>query len=320
MPEFQTVQTWDVLGIGSVSVDFLGTLESWPQPGQKVLLERLESADGGLIGTALTAVARLGGRARYIGRQGASEYAVRALSGLQSEGVDTSLAVRDEDSSPHVAIVLTLQGDGERTIFYTRNRVRYPFPEELNGEAWWSGARVLLFDAGSGPAGIAFARAALNHGLVTVIDAEREVDGIDTALNVADHLVVPEEFAVIRAGRGDIPASISRLRSRSGQTVVVTRGSRGWAALSPEGDLLQEPAFSVPVVDTTGCGDVFHGVYALATARGVPLLDACRTASAAAAIAATRPGGRSGIPTLDQLSDFMLRRGYALHPGISRGG
>jgi len=56
------------------------------------------------------------------------------------------------------------------------------------------------------------------------------------------------------------------------------------------------PALKVAVVDTTGCGDVFHGAYAGALAKGRPLAEAVRIATVAAGLKAQQPGGREGIP------------------------
>ena len=56
-------------------------------------------------------------------------------------------------------------------------------------------------------------------------------------------------------------------------------------------------AFKVKAVDTTGCGDVFHGAYAFALARGMALEERIRFAAASAALKATQPGGQAGIPT-----------------------
>ena len=43
-------------------------------------------------------------------------------------------------------------------------------------------------------------------------------------------------------------------------------------------------------MDTTGCGDVFHGAYAAGLAEGLGLSARVRLASATAAMKATRPG------------------------------
>lgn len=58
------------------------------------------------------------------------------------------------------------------------------------------------------------------------------------------------------------------------------------------------------VVDTTGCGDVFHGAYAAAFTRGLPAQARIRYA-AAAALKATRPGPQSGIPTRAEVEALL---------------
>ena len=88
--------------------------------------------------------------------------------------------------------------------------------------------------------------------------------------------------------------------------MVITCGERGCYfldAANPAPKLL--PAFNVMAIDTTGCGDVFHGAYAAALARGLPLVDRIRFASAAAALKATRHGGQAGIPTLRAVNKFL---------------
>lgn len=61
-------------------------------------------------------------------------------------------------------------------------------------------------------------------------------------------------------------------------------------------------------VDTTGCGDVFHGTYAQGLRRGMDLPSRIRLAAAAAAIQATRPGGQRGAPTMAEVEAFLSNR------------
>jgi sugar/nucleoside kinase (ribokinase family) len=67
-------------------------------------------------------------------------------------------------------------------------------------------------------------------------------------------------------------------------------------------------------VDTTSCGDVFHGAYASALAWGLGLDERVRLACAAAALKATRPGGQAGIPTRAAVESFLQGQGPGLLP------
>ncbi|XIA63543.1 PfkB family carbohydrate kinase [Bradyrhizobium sp. TZ2] len=85
---------------------------------------------------------------------------------------------------------------------------------------------------------------------------------------------------------------------------AVTRGANGvsWRANDVVG---HQPAFAVDAIDTTGAGDVFHGAYAFAVGAGLVADDAMSFAAAAAALKCTRPGGRAGIPTLEDCLAFQ---------------
>ena len=70
-------------------------------------------------------------------------------------------------------------------------------------------------------------------------------------------------------------------------------------------DSVDLPAPRVAARDTTGCGDVFHGAYAMALARGMNLVDRLRWASATAALKATQHGGQAGIPDAAEVKRFL---------------
>jgi len=275
---------FDVLGLGSVAVDFVAATTGWPEEGAKQALADLSIHDGGLVGTGLVAVSRLGGRACFAGKLGYSEMARRAIAGLRNEGVDTSFVLRTKDAEPIVAFVITNTMNGERTIFFTRRKVTYPFPSEFADQRWYEKIKVLLIDSESGRAGVEAAR-------------------------IARKQVVPESFAADYTTQRSVGDMLRALRMSPDQTVIITRGEQGCVGLS-EGRVFELPAFDVDVVDTTGCGDVFHGAYALAIARKQTVYDSARFASAAAALCATRPGGRDGIPTQKELRRFMGDPGW----------
>ncbi len=294
----------DVLGLGSVTVDFIGTISNWPDKGVKKPFESFAVCDGGLVATALVAVARLGGRATYAAKLGNSILAMRAINAMRSEQVDTSFVLDTEGAEPIVAVILSSADDGQRNIFWTKSDVEYPMPSEFPDENWFERTSVLLIDNESGRAGVEAARIARQHNLPVVLDAERDEGPVREALQISSHVIVSEESASRYTGKDSACDMLAALRTSPEQTVIITRGEKGCVGLTSDGNF-DLPAYKVEVVDTTGCGDTFHGAFALAIARGKPVVEAARFASGAAALCATELGGRAGIPTARGLQKFL---------------
>ena len=104
---------------------------------------------------------------------------------------------------------------------------------------------------------------------------------------------------------------VRALRSPAHTATVVTAGERGcWYMSRETGDAVRhQPACRVQVVDTTGCGDVFHGAYAAAIVRGESVPRAITVATAAAGLKATQPGGRRGIPDWETVARVIQEQG-----------
>lgn len=98
------------------------------------------------------------------------------------------------------------------------------------------------------------------------------------------------------------------IRDMGPEFVVVTLGSRGAYALSQSGSAFQ-PAFHVPVVDTTGAGDCFHAACLFGLEQSWPLQQMLRFASAAAALSVQAEGARGLLPDRQQVEDFLKPAG-----------
>jgi ribokinase len=109
------------------------------------------------------------------------------------------------------------------------------------------------------------------------------------------------ELAVLAGGPGSVEQCLSRIEV---PCVVVTLGEQG--SLARIGDrMLSQPAFKVDCIDSTGAGDTFCGVLVAALARGDEWQQALRQASAAGALACTRVGAQSSIPTQSEVNRFL---------------
>jgi ribokinase len=98
------------------------------------------------------------------------------------------------------------------------------------------------------------------------------------------------------------------LRQLSGygsEAVTITLGAAGSLSCEAGGRIIRQPVFEVDAVDTTGCGDVFHGGYIYGLLQAWPLPRAVRFAAACAALKARAMGGRSAIPPLQDVEDFL---------------
>jgi len=88
--------------------------------------------------------------------------------------------------------------------------------------------------------------------------------------------------------------------------VVITDGANGSWVFANDGTQFQQPAYLLPnVVDTTGCGDSYHGAFLFGLIKGMTLRECARLASAVAALNAQQLGGRSGLPNLAQVQAFL---------------
>lgn len=297
---------WDILGVGSATVDDLLYVNAFPLPDTKIPVSHQERQGGGLTATALVAAARLGAHVAYAGVLGNDDISQWVESDLAAEGIDVSQVVHHADARPIHAVIIVAQEGHTRTILYNvQGRIgaddHLPTPEVIQS------ARVLYVDDFGVPGGIRAARIARAAGVAVVGDFERpQTPHLPELLDLVDHLILSERFAAAYTGIAD-PVAAARALWREGRSLVaVTCGVGGsWYLDSADAEPRHQPAFSVPVVDTTGCGDVFHGTYAAALTWGFPPADRIRFASAAAALKTTQPGGRKGIPTRDRVESFL---------------
>jgi ribokinase len=297
------MKQYDVLGFGAVAVDDLLYVDAYPAPDSKTPVRERRREGGGLAGTALVAAARLGAEAAWCGVMGYDELSCFTMDALSGEEVDCSHVVSEATARPHYSIIVVDRSTGSRTLL-TSNEGVTPFPPENVTEELISSARVLFVDHHVSHSVIKAVRLARQNGIPVVADIERFPEGIEELLPLVDHLICSEHAARQLTGE-DEPEKIARKLAEGRACGAVTLGENGCWWSENGGDANSLPAFKVHVVDTTGCGDVFHGAYAAHLAFGESIENAMRIAAACAALKATQPGGRAGIPNQEQLKQFL---------------
>jgi sugar/nucleoside kinase (ribokinase family) len=299
------IPCWDVLGFGAVAVDDLIYVDHHPLPDSKMLVRAKRREGGGLTGTALVAVARLGAKAAYCGVLGDDELSRFTIQELEREGVDCTPILHRAEARPIHSIVIVDLSTGQRSILAYPGGMIERQPEELT-EDLIASCRVLFVDQTVIEGALHATKVAHAHGIPVVADIEFTADPRSPDLiRQVDHLIIGINLARQLTGEED-PATMVRSLAHAGRACcAVTAGERGCWYAEHDGKVRHFPAFPVQVVDTTGCGDVFHGAYAACIAQGESVDVAIQVATAAAGLKATRPGGRSGIPSRAMVDQFL---------------
>jgi sulfofructose kinase len=292
--------TTDVVGLGLNAMDTICVVPVFPRHNTKTHMREVRVEPGGQVATALTTCARLGLRARYIGSVGNDSWGKAQLASLEEENLE--LHVRKVDGvASQVAIIVIEEGIGERTILWRRDpALQFPVGE-LHRE-WITSGRVLHLDGCDRDASIQAARWAREAGMPVVIDIDEIYDeSTHELLKVVDYLIASSDFT----------RDPGELADRYGCGVVgITAGVEGSVFLA-HGKRIESPAFRVPVADTTGAGDVFHGGFIYGLLQKWNLEDVIRFAHAVAAMKCMKIGARRGIPTLAEVQTFL-----AEHKGV----
>jgi sulfofructose kinase len=289
-------RSFDAVGFGLNTVDLIAVVDRYPEPDSKHPLADFVERPGGQAATAMTACARLGWRARYVGRFGDDARGQFARRELEQEGVDLSAC--ETVSAPQPFSLVLVDGDGRRTVLWSRAAALNMGADDVVPAAVGSG-RVLLVDCHQTAGATRAAACARRSGVATMIDVEKVRPGIETLLAEIDVIITAHGFPEAFTGVSGVGAALTVLGRRFGCALVC-------ATLGPEGSLaivggkeIRTAGFDVPVVDTTGAGDVFRGGFIAGwlAAGPRPQVDEVLTyANAVAALKCRALGARTGIP------------------------
>ena len=147
-------------------------------------------------------------------------------------------------------------------------------------------------------------------GVPILGDIEGQTKSSMSLTALSDYLVVHKAFATWASDDPDPRNSCAFLARKKRIATVVTAGVGGcYLSTATDPAVRHFPAFRVDAFDTNGCGDTFHGAFALAVARGLAVEEAITFASAAAALKAFSGGGArrgwNALPTLEEVFDFL---------------
>ncbi len=307
--------------VGSVNLDLIVTVPHLPATGETLLGSDVNYQPGGKGGNQAVAAHRLGARTVLVAAIGDDAFGADLRAALDREGLPLDGLTTIEGAGTGIAMIV-VGNDGENTIVVAPGANGLLDGAALSGLSEALGPEAVLALQLEIPLATCLdaANLARRRGTTVVLNAAPLPKLLDPTftdlLSTVDVLVVNEGEALRLTGvadpvRPEDPEGwanlAAELRDLGPATVVVTLGAEGAVTSSGQGVDVQ-PAFRVDAVDTTGAGDSFCGALAVALAQGLPLDQAVRRGCAAGAIASTRTGAQSALPTAEELTTFLTGR------------
>ena len=265
--------------VGSINVDLVARAERLPRAGETVTGATFSRIQGGKGANQAVAAARLGAEVELIACVGNDELATFALVELEGAGVRLDRLKRVEGTTG-VALI-TVDADGENEIVVAPGANLQLKPEDIDIEET---------DA-------------------VLCQLEIPLETVERASELA-----PDRFFLNAApARGPFPAADvtivnqfeeEALPQRDG-VVVVTLGSEGAVLFEDGVEVVRVAAPHVEAVDGTGAGDAFTACFVVSTLEGRSSEESLRRACAAGALAASRFGAQTSLPTADEVDALL---------------
>ena len=239
---------------------------------------------------------------RYVGKLGDDAAAAVHREEFARAGVETQLITVAGAASPQSLILV--DGEGVRTILCRRDERLVLKPGDLDRQ-WIVDARVLHIDGYETAAATVAAGWARAAGIPVVADLDEIYPGVEELAENIDYLIVSRDFPGRLMREPDLERALRRMQRRYGSRLTAaTLGQDGVLAWDGK-QFHHRPAYCVPVVDTTGAGDIFHAGFIYGLLQDWPLERQLDFACAAAALNCMAAGARGGIQPLTEIEKLI---------------
>ena len=292
----------DLVGVGLNATDTLIPLTTYPARGSKVEYRNASVMPGGQAATTVIACQSWGLSTRYVGKLGEDDAARLHREAFAHVGVEAQLTTVPGAASPQ-SLILVDEG-GERTVLCRRDERLLLRPEDLRRE-WIVNARALHMDGYETAAATQAARWARAAGIPVIADLDELYTGVEGLIENVDYLIVSRDFPCRLMADPDLESALCRMHLRFGCTLTAATLGEGGVLAWDGRQLHHRPAYRVPVVDTTGAGDIFHAGYIYGLLHGWDLERQLDFACAAAAMNCMATGARGGIQSVEAIENLM---------------
>ena len=295
-----------VVVLGSINMDLTTYVPRLPAPGETLFGSRFITVPGGKGFNQAVAAGRLGTATHFVGRVGEDAFGRGVMDLIADEPVDISGILVDPHSSTGLAVISVDEQAENSIIVISGANMAHDAQEVARCRAALRQAKVLLLQLESPlDVSLAAAQAAREAGAWIVLDPAPAKPLPPKAYRLC-HMLTPNEVEAETlvgfrpTNREEAAQAAAILCERGVETAVIKLGAQGVYYQSGSERGFVEP-FSVKAIDTVAAGDAFNGGLAVALAEERPLAEAIRWGAAAGALATTKAGASSAMPTRAEL-------------------
>ncbi|AJS57666.1 ribokinase [Paenibacillus sp. IHBB 10380] len=287
--------------VGSINMDLVTITSQVPKSGETLFGDQFQMNPGGKGANQAVAAARLGAHVQMIGCVGNDIFGKDILEHLQDEGIDVSNVEPVTDVTGTATIIVSNQDNSIIVVPAANSHVTASFVNSKRDVIADSDILILQLEIPL-------------EAVQKAVEIAKE-NGVTVILNPAPMQELPSEL--IKNVNYLTPNEHEQMLLKRERTeeelegkLIVTKGSQGVTILEATRDI-NIPAYPINVVDTTGAGDAFNGGLALALSKGFTLREACKYGNAVAALSTTKLGAQTGMPTGEEVAEFINKRGWS---------
>ncbi len=300
-----------ILVIGSLNMDTVIETPYMPKSGETLTGTGVFLVPGGKGANQAYAAGKMGGNVSMIGAVADDSFGQMLRDNLESVGVNTSgIEVMKGETTGQAFITVDSSGAnsiiliGGTNALVTRNLV-----DENRGLI--EDCDILMMQLEIDPEVVEYAKdLAVSLGKMVILDPAPAKSNLpDSIWNGVDYIKPNETELEILVGRSlngeeERRGAAEELRAKGVKNVMVSLGGDGLLLVNEAGCRFF-PANKVTAVDTTAAGDCFTASFALALSKGESVDDAIRFGQKASAIAVTRKGAQTSIPSLEEVVNYV---------------
>lgn len=300
--------------IANATVDETYAVAALPRPGESIIGELVTRDVGGKGANVATVLARAGVPTTLVAALGDDERGAFVRARLAAEPLATSLAMTREHPTDVSLVHSTPDGDNAIVTTVAATRALEPARAIAVMDAMAAGGVVVLQGNLRREVSLALIDAARRRALVVALNPSPLSPWLGEAIERVP-IVFANEAEAESLGGGSGETAIRSLLARGPERVVVTRGAAGSvlgeSIRSADGAgafrVVDVPAASATVLDTTGAGDTFMATALASCLRRDVGLDerALHDAARAAAVTVSRRGTSSAFPSTDELETLL---------------